>query len=90
MTSGSAVVVEAVDEHNVADRVAVQRAAFANSTFTLERWHAMSAASPYRRARCLVGYDANDTAVAVATVWSAGPGALCTVTGTRVCSATRR
>jgi len=66
--------VEVVDEHNVADRVAVQRAAFANSTFTLERWHAMSAASPYRRARCLVGYDAYDAAVAVATVWSAGQG----------------
>ena len=40
----------------------------------LARWHAMSAASPYRRARCLVGYDANDAAVAVATVWSAGQG----------------
>jgi GNAT superfamily N-acetyltransferase len=66
--------VAVVDEHHVAERVAVQRAAFANSTFTLERWHAMSAASPYRRARCLVGYDANDAAVAVATVWSAGQG----------------
>lgn len=66
--------IEVIDEHNAADRVAVQRAAFANSTFSLERWHAMAAASPYRRARCLVGYDANEDAVAVATVWSAGQG----------------
>ncbi len=66
--------IEVVDEHNVAQRVAVQRAAFANSTFSLERWQAMAAAPAYRRARCLVGYDANDAAVAVATVWSAGQG----------------
>lgn len=59
---------------HVADRVAVQRAAFANSTFTEERWHAMAAGSPYAEARCLVGYDAHDTAVAAATVWLAGPG----------------
>ena len=45
-----------------------------NSTFTLERWHTMAAASPYRRARCLVGYDAHETAVAIVTVWSAGRG----------------
>jgi len=66
--------IEVVDEHNVAQRVAVQRAAFASSTFSLERWHAMAASSPYRQARCLLGYDANDAAVAVATVWSAGQG----------------
>jgi ribosomal protein S18 acetylase RimI-like enzyme len=66
--------IEVVDEHDLAERVAVQRAAFATSTFSLERWHAMAAGSPYRRARCLVGYDANDAAVAVATVWSAGQG----------------
>lgn len=28
----------------------------------------------YRSARCLVGYDRDDRAVATATVWSAGPG----------------
>jgi GNAT superfamily N-acetyltransferase len=66
--------VEVVDERDPADRIAVQRAAFATSTFTLERWRAMAESSPYRRARCLVGYDANDAAVAVATVWSAGQG----------------
>ncbi len=66
--------VEIADEHNAAGRVAVQRAAFANSTFTLERWRTMAAASPYRRARCLIGYDGDGAAVAVATVWSAGEG----------------
>ena len=66
--------VEVVDEHNAPDRVAVQRAAFPRSTFTLERWRAMTGASPYRRARCLVGYDADEVAVAAVTVWSAGPG----------------
>ncbi len=39
--------VEAVDAHNLGDRilpdrVAVQRAAFANSTFTVHRWRAMA------------------------------------------------
>ena len=52
----------------------MQRAAFPNSTFTVERWHMMAASSPYQRARCLVGYDSNDAAVAAVTVWSAGPG----------------
>ena len=66
--------VEVVDAHNAPARVAVQRAVFPNSTFTLARWHTMAAASPYRRARCLVGYDANEAAVAVVTVWSAGRG----------------
>ena len=66
--------VEIGDAHNAEDRVAVQRAAFDNSTFSLERWHALAAAPPYRRARCLVGYDRDDVAVAAATVWSAGEG----------------
>jgi len=71
--------IEAIDAHTirdriVEDRVAVQRAAFPNSTFTLERWRAMAAAPPYRRARCLVGYDRDGNAVATVTVWSAGQG----------------
>ncbi len=66
--------VEVVDAHTAADRVAVHRATFPNSTFTAERWHAMAAASPYRRARCLVGYDGAGDAVAAVTVWSAGQG----------------
>ncbi|MGN6636196.1 MAG: GNAT family N-acetyltransferase [Oryzihumus sp.] len=55
-------------------RAAVQRAAFDRSTFTQERWHALAAAPAYADARCLVAYDDRDTAVAAATVWSAGPG----------------
>jgi len=55
-------------------RAAVQRAAFDRSTFTEERWQAMAARSPYADARCLVAYDDRETAVAAATVWSAGAG----------------
>jgi GNAT superfamily N-acetyltransferase len=66
--------VEVADAHTAPARVAVQQAVFPNSTFTLERWHTMAAASPYRRARCLVGYDAHEASVAVVTVWSAGRG----------------
>jgi ribosomal protein S18 acetylase RimI-like enzyme len=58
----------------VADRVAVQRAAFPTSTFTEQRWHAMAATPPYRRARCLVGHARTGEAVAAVTVWSAGTG----------------
>ncbi len=66
--------VEAVGPERVGDRVAVQRAAFDRSTFTVERWHQMSRSPAYRQARCLVGYDGQDQAVAAVTVWSAGPG----------------
>ena len=63
-----------VDAATAQKRVEVQRAAFPNSTFTVERWHTMAGSSPYRRARCLVAYDSDDAAVAAVTVWSAGPG----------------
>jgi ribosomal protein S18 acetylase RimI-like enzyme len=71
--------IEVLDAHNVRDRVvqdrvAVQRASFPNSSFSLERWQALAAGSPYRRARCLVGYDRDGAAVAAVTVWSAGDG----------------
>jgi GNAT superfamily N-acetyltransferase len=55
-------------------RAAVQRAAFAGSTFTEARWRAMAAGLPYADGRCLVAYDGQGIAVAAATVWSAGPG----------------
>lgn len=58
----------------VSDRVEVHRASFERSTFTTAAWQEMAAASPYRRARCLVGYDGGGTPVAAVTVWSAGPG----------------
>lgn len=66
--------VELVDSNHVRERVAVQRAAFPHSTFSVERWKTMAAASLYRRARCLVAFDEHGDAVAAVTVWSAGSG----------------
>ena len=67
--------IEVTGAEQVPVRVAVQRASFDTSTFTEERWHAMAAAPPYADARCLVAYDDDQgTAVAAATVWSAGSG----------------
>ena len=53
---------------------AVHRASFARSSFTEERWRAMSSGLPYADASCLVGYDDAGAAVATVTVWSAGEG----------------
>lgn len=66
--------IEVIGPERARVRAAVQRAAFDGSTFTDERWHAMAAGSPYADARCLVAHDDQGTAVAAATVWSAGPG----------------
>ena len=66
--------IEVVGPEGAGLRVAVHRAAFPSSTFTEDRWHTMAATSPYVRARCLIAYDAQDEAVAAATVWSAGEG----------------
>ena len=66
--------IEVVGPEQVRDRVTVQRAAFAKSTFTEQRWHTMAAGGPYAEARCLVAYDGRDDAVAALTVWSAGRG----------------
>lgn len=66
--------VEVVGQGRVQDRVAVQRAAFERSTFTTDLWQEMSRTPAYAAARCLVGYDDDDNAVAAVTVWSAGPG----------------
>jgi ribosomal protein S18 acetylase RimI-like enzyme len=66
--------VEIVGLERVDDRVMVQRAAFSRSRFSAELWDQMSKSSAYQQARCLVGYDDQDNAVAAVTVWSAGPG----------------
>ncbi|HQU26857.1 MAG TPA: GNAT family N-acetyltransferase [Acidimicrobiales bacterium] len=66
--------IEVVGPERAAVRVALQRASFANSTFTLDAWRAMAAGPAYARARCLIAYDAHDVAVAAVTVWSAGVG----------------
>jgi len=60
---------DAVDE-----RVALQRSGFERSTFTAEGWHRMAAAPGFRPELDLVARDADGTAVAAATAWSAGPG----------------
>ena len=65
--------VETVGPDRAQERTAVQRSAFARSTFTVERWLTMATGVPYQQARCVLGYD-GDKAVAAATVWSAGPG----------------
>lgn len=66
--------VEHIDDRLVRDRVTVGRASFENSTFTIDRWHAMAASPTYRRGRCLIAYDSQGAAVAATTVWSAGVG----------------
>jgi GNAT superfamily N-acetyltransferase len=66
--------IEAIGPARAGARAAVQRAAFDRSTFTEDRWHAMAAGPAYADARCLVAYDEARSAVAAATVWSAGAG----------------
>lgn len=66
--------VEEVGRQNAQTRVDVQRASFDASSFTLRRWLAMATAPAYADARCLLGYDDEDNAVAAVTVWSAGVG----------------
>ncbi|MCI3928298.1 GNAT family N-acetyltransferase [Streptomyces sp. AN091965] len=55
-------------------RTSVHRSAFGSPKFTEETWHVLAAGPVYADARCLIGYDDQDNAVAAATVWSAGPG----------------
>lgn len=61
-------------DRDVADRVAVQRAAFDGSTFTAARWALMAAGPPYDGALDLLARDAAGRPVAAGTAWSAGPG----------------
>lgn len=66
--------IEDVDADRLADRLAVHHSAFHRSTFTAERWHAMTQCPAYAHARSLVGYDDQDNAVAMVTVWATGSG----------------
>lgn len=61
-------------EADVADRVAVQRAAFESSTFSVPRWRLMAAGPAYDRQLDLLARDEDGTPVAAGTAWSAGPG----------------
>ncbi|SDK36232.1 FR47-like protein [Nonomuraea maritima] len=65
---------EPVDAANAPDRVLVQRAAFAGSTFTVERWHRMKRSPAGELAvEALVRTPAGEPAAA-ATGWFAGVG----------------
>ena len=66
--------IEDVDPVRLDDRLAVHHAAFDRSTFTAERWRAMTQGPAYSHARSLVGYDDQDNAVAMVTVWAGRPG----------------
>jgi GNAT superfamily N-acetyltransferase len=59
---------------DVADRVAVQRAAFERSTFTEARWARMAAGPIYDGALDLLARDADGRPVSAGTAWSAGRG----------------
>lgn len=61
-------------EEDIADRVAVQRSAFAKSTFTVQRWRQMAAGPGYDPALEYLRRDESGVAVSAAIGWSAGPG----------------
>lgn len=63
---------EQVDETSAADRVALQRAAFANSTFTLDRWHRMKHSAAGALAVERMVRTADGRPAAAATGWFAG------------------
>lgn len=66
--------IEVVGPEQVHERTVVQRSAFAKSTFTTARWHAMAASPAYTAARCLLARNDQGDPVATVTVWSAGEG----------------
>jgi GNAT superfamily N-acetyltransferase len=66
--------IETVGAELIETRVALQRASFATSTFTVEARRAMAAGVAFADARDLIGFDESGTPVAAITVWSAGPG----------------
>lgn len=66
--------IEDVDLHRLDDRITVHHSAFERSTFTADRWRAMTQGAAYSYARSLVGYDDQDNAVAMVTVWAGRSG----------------
>lgn len=71
---GNDVVVRSVTDESIAEqRVAVQRAAFDGSTYTLDRWRSVASSPAYRSDLDLVVYDDAAPASAV-TAWTAGEG----------------
>lgn len=66
--------IETIEAARAHVATAVLRSAFDSTRFTDDRWHLMASGLPFAEARCLVGYDGDDNAVAAVTVWSAGAG----------------
>ncbi|WP_018157628.1 GNAT family N-acetyltransferase [Demetria terragena] len=58
----------------VEDRLAVHQSAFKSKRFVRSRWDQVVIGLPYANARSLLGYAPGGEAVAMITVWSAGPG----------------
>jgi GNAT superfamily N-acetyltransferase len=63
-----------VGENDVNDRVLVQRAAFASSTFTVEKWHAMKNSPAGELAVDMIVHTPEGEPAAAATGWFAGVG----------------
>ena len=66
--------IETVGPDQASDWAEIVRSAFGSTTFTNQRWYAMSSGVVHDDAQSLLGYDARGAAVATITVWSAGPG----------------
>jgi len=62
------------NDQAIVDRVAVQKAAFENSTFTVEKWHAMAQGLSFRPGFDLLARNEAGEAVAAITVWLPGEG----------------
>lgn len=62
------------NDQAIVDRVAVQKAAFENSTFTVEKWHALAQGPSFRPGFDLLARDEAGEAVAAITVWLPGEG----------------
>lgn len=66
--------VELIEPGRESEFTAVHRSAWDSPQFTDELWREMATGLPDTDARCLLGYDDQDVAVAGVTVWSAGQG----------------
>lgn len=71
---GTGLRIETIGVERAQVPVAVHQSAFGSPKFTSERWLTMAAGFTFEDARCLVGFDHQGNAVAMVTVWSAGPG----------------
>jgi ribosomal protein S18 acetylase RimI-like enzyme len=61
-------------DQDIADRVTVQRGAFDNSTFTVERWHAMADGPLFRPELDLIARTNEGEPASALTAWFAGEG----------------